>query len=162
AVVGLLLLFAGRALAAQPGAISGIDVFFAPEPGAEGIAFEKKGTMVIGGANGEVRRITADGTATVIANLGEPLAGITALRDGRILIAAFNGAGRVWSVDPETGDASVFATGIPGANFIVQARRGPIFVTASNTGQIFDIASGTPVERASGLQFPDGLAIGRG
>ena len=161
AVVGFLLACAGRAPAAQPPTISGIDVFFAPEPGAEGIAFEKKGTVIIGSAVGEVRRITADGTATVIANVGEPLAGVTVLRDGRILIAAFN-AGRVWSIDPETGGATVFATGVPGANFIVQARRGPIFVTASSSGRIFDIASGTPVERASGLVFPDGLAIGRG
>src|SRR5262245_8822438 len=111
--LGLLALCAGRAVAASPPTISGIDVFLSPEPGAEGLAFEKKGTLIIGSAVGEVRRVAADGTATVIANVGEPLAGVTVLRDGRILIAAFNGGGRVWSVDPETGDASIFASGIP-------------------------------------------------
>lgn len=159
-VLGLLVFPATRA-AAHPLAISGIEVFVGGLPGPEGLAFEKGGALIVGSAVGEVRRITADGAATVIANLGEPLAGVTVLRDGRILVASFTG-NRVWSVDPETGVAAVFASGIPGANFIVQSRRGPIFVSASSSGQIFDIASGTPIERAAGVSFPDGLAIGRG
>ena len=160
ALAAALLLLVTPAVA-HPPAVGGIEVFVDGIPGPEGVAFAKDRTMIVGTAVGEVRRITADGTVTTLASLGEPLAGVTVLRDGRILVASL-GQNRVWSVDPETGDATVFASGIAGPNFIVQSRRGPIFVSASSSGQIVDIASGAPVERASGLSFPDGLAIGRG
>jgi sugar lactone lactonase YvrE len=158
--LGLLLLPVTRAVA-HPPAVSGVEVFLGGVPGPEGIAFARDRTMIVGTATGEVWRITAEGSATTLASLGEPLAGITVLRDGRILACSFNN-NRVLSVDPDSGASSVFASGIPGANFVVQARRGPIWVTSSTSGKIFEIASGVPVERAAGLSFPNGLAIGRG
>ncbi len=74
-----------------------------------------------------------------------PLAGLSVLRDGRILAASF-GAGRVWAIEPD-GTSHVLASGIGGAN--------------SLTGQILDITHGTPVEFASGSRFPNSLALGR-
>ncbi len=156
AVLAPLLLATGAS--AHPPAVSGVDVLIDGLPGPEGLAFEKRGTLIVGSGVGEVRRITGDGTVTVLANVGEPLAGVTILRDRTILVASFTG-NRVWSIHPVTGAASVFATGIPGANFIVQSRRGPIYVSASNSGEIVDIAGGTPITRASGLAFPNGMAI---
>ena len=95
----------------------------------------------------------------MLADLGEPLAGITVLRDGRVLAASF-GPGRVWFVDPGEAPPRVFVSGIPGANFIVETRRHRILVSASSAGTVVDITTGTPVERASGLSFPNGLAVG--
>jgi hypothetical protein len=155
----VLLLAAGRT-AAHPPAISGMEIFFGGLPGPEGLAFANDGALVIGSAVGTVRRLGRDGNVTILAELGEPLAGVAVLRDGRVLVASFSG-NRVWSIDKQ-GNASVLASGIPGANYIAQTRRGQIFVSASSNGTIVDIASGTPVVRASGLNFPNGLALGRG
>lgn len=136
-----------------------MEIFFGGLPGPEGLAFANDGALVIGSAVGTVRRLGRDGNVTILAELGEPLAGVAVLRDGRVLAASFAG-NRVWSIDKQ-GNANVFASGIPGANYIAQTRRGQIFVSSSN-GTIVDIASGTPVVRASGLNFPNGLAVGRG
>jgi len=133
-------------------------VFSSGIPGPEGLAFTADGTLITGSVTGELRRINADGSASVFANVGDSLAGITVLRDGRVLAAAFD-ADRVWAVEP-SGAASVFASGVDGPNFIVRTRSGQILVSASNTGDVVDITSGTPVVRATGLNFPDGMAIG--
>ena len=77
-------------------------VFTTGIPGPEGIAFSRLGEMYVGTQAGQLLRIARDGGSSLVADLGEPLAGITVLRDGRILAAAF-GAGRVWSVDPGSG-----------------------------------------------------------
>lgn len=163
----IVLVFAALLLAgvpsgtlAHPPAIDGVDVFTSGLTGPEGLAFERSGTLIAGSATGEVLRITRDGAKTVLANLGEPLAGVTVLRDRSILVAAFN-SNRVWRVHPVSGASQVFASNIPGANFIVQTRRGHIFVSASNSGEILEISTGTPITRASGLAFPNGLALFR-
>jgi sugar lactone lactonase YvrE len=127
--------------------------------GPEGLAFARDGALIVGSTTGEVRRYDSDGNHTVLANVGEPLAGITILRDGRVLAASFN-ASRVWSISP--GNPTVLADGIQGANFIVQTNRGKrILCSASIAGSIVDITSGTPVPVISGLSFPNGMAIGR-
>lgn len=133
-------------------------VFTADAAGAEGITFDRKGRLVIGTASGEIRRFEADGSYTVLADIGEAPAGLMGLRDGRVLVCAY-AAERVWAISP-TGDATVLASGIPGANFAVASRKGQIWVSSSTTGKIVEISSGTPVDAAAGLNFPNGLAIG--
>ncbi len=127
--------------------------------GPEGLAFTRAGTLVVGSTTGEIRQFAPNGSSAVLANVGERLAGISVLHDGRVVAAAFN-TGRIWSVTPD-GTASVLANGVNGANFIVQTARGQILVSASLLGTIVDVASGTPVVLATGLAFPNGLAIGR-
>lgn len=127
--------------------------------GPEGLAFLKDGTLVTGTAVGSVLRFRSDGSRTTLAELGEPLAGLTVLRDGRLLVASVPGQ-RVWVIEPTSGFASVFASDILGPNAIVQTRTGRIYVSASSGGTIDEITSGVPVTRASGLSFPNGLAIG--
>lgn len=127
--------------------------------GPEGIAFLRRGGFVVGSVDGEIRRLTADGTSSTVANVGDRLAGITVARDGAILAAAFN-ADRVWRIDPDTGASVVAASGIDGPNVIAQSRRGRVYVSASVANTIVDISSGTPVVLASALNFPNGLAIG--
>src|SRR5947207_15178408 len=65
--------------------------------GPEGLAFAKDGTLYVGTNDGTIRKVASDGSHTLLANVGEPFAGITVLKDGRILACAF-GANRVWSI----------------------------------------------------------------
>jgi sugar lactone lactonase YvrE len=143
---------------AKPPMAEPLEVFASSIAGPEGLAFTRRDGLVVGTTTGDLLRLDADGTATVLASVGDALAGITVLRDGRILAAAL-GADRVWSISPD-GSTSVLASGIGGPNFIVQTRRRErVLVSTSLTGNIVDITSGTPVVVASGLSFPNGLAI---
>ena len=162
ALLALLLLRAVSADAIEPSPALGPGAVFAGGlAGPEGLAFTRDGGLIVGSTTGEIRRLGPDGHATVLANLGEALAGITVLRDGRVLAASFASGGRVWMVDRD-GAASVLASGIPGANFVVETREGRILASASLAGTIVDITAGIPLQVAAGLGFPNGLAIGSG
>ena len=89
--------------------------------GPEGIAFTRHDGYVVGTTTGDIIRVDRNGVQTVLANVGEGLAGISVLRDGTVLAAAL-GPGRVWAVD-ENGNASIFSSGIGGPNFVVQTRK---------------------------------------
>lgn len=150
---------AGAAQAAEP-AIGTPTVFATGLAGPEGIAATRRGELIVGTTPGDLVRITEDGSQTLLASTGDSLAGVSVLKDGRILACAF-AANRVWVVD-SAGTPSVLASGINGPNFAVQERRrGRILVSASLAGTIVDVTDGTPVVRASGLGFPNGLAIGK-
>lgn len=153
------LLSRAEPAAAHPPLTSSATVFASGLSGPEGLAFTNDGFLVVGSTTGEIRRYRPDGSFTVLANVGERLAGLTVTRDNKVLAAAFN-TGKVWMVTP-AGAATVLASGIGGPNFIVQTRRGQILVSASTAGTIVDVTSGAPVVRASGLSFPNGMAIGR-
>jgi sugar lactone lactonase YvrE len=156
AVAACLLALVAPAAAHLP-VVEPAELFADGLDGPEGIAFTKDGGLIVGSTTGQIRRYTADGSFTVLAEVGDSLAGITVLKDGRILAAAF-AAGRIWAVDPKTGDASVFVDGLSGPNFILQTRRKHIYVSASLAGTIVDVTDGVPVVRAAGLVFPNGLA----
>lgn len=132
--------------------------------GPEGLTVTRGGDLVVGGSNGEIRSYKADGTFRVLANVGDALAGITELKDRRILAAAF-AQSRIWSILPN-GATSVFAN-VDSPNFIVQTgrkqpgRRRRIFCSSSSTGSIVEITNGTPTTVLTGLSFPNGMAIGR-
>lgn len=154
------LLAAPVAGAAPAPAVGTPTLFAGGVAGPEGLAFERGSrSLVVGTSTGDLLRFAPDGSSTVLASLGESLAGITVLRDGRILAASF-GQNRVWSVDPVTGFASIYASGIPGVNWIVQTKRGVVLASASLDGTIVDITGGTPIVRASGLAFANGMALG--
>lgn len=159
ALAALLAVVPVAAAHAAPPAAGTPSVFASGLAGPEGVCVDREGALVVGSSTGEIRRYQADGSFTVLADVGESLAGLAATRDGSILAAAF-GANRVWIVTP-LGAASVLAEGIPGANGIAVTRKGRIFVSASSAGTIDEITTGTPVTRASGLSYPNGLAIGR-
>lgn len=148
-----------NAVPAHPPIAEPAAIFAAGISGPEGLAFTRDGGLIVGSTTGEVRRYAADGTFTVLANVGARIAGITVLRDRRILVTAFN-TNQIWSIDPN-GVAGVFASGVQSPNFIVESKRGPIWVSSSFGGTILDVASGSPVVAASGLVFPNGMAIGR-
>lgn len=155
-LAGALWLVAALA-AAHPPVIQAPTPFAAGLDGPEGLAFGKDGTLYVGEADGDVRRVAPDGTHTLLAALGDRLAGLTVLKDGRLLACAF-GANRVWSVDPATGAASVYAQ-VTSPNFIVQTKRGHVLVSSSLTNSLVDISNGAHVVIATGLNFPNGLAI---
>jgi sugar lactone lactonase YvrE len=162
-VIGVLAGLLGTALpraSAHDPVVGPMELFASGVAGPEGLAFVRGRALVVGTTTGDVLRFERDGSSTVLASVGEALAGITELRDRRVLAAAL-APGRVWSIAPD-GTATVFASGIAAPNFIVQTRRTRrILVSASGGGAIMDITDGTPVVAASGLVFPNGLAIGR-
>src|SRR5262245_50582783 len=96
--------------------------------GPEGLAFGKDGSLYVGTTNGDIRRVAADGSHTLVASTGDRLAGITVAKDGKIFACAFNN-NRVWSVDPTTGAASVYAN-VSSPNFVVQTRRGHVIASS--------------------------------
>lgn len=158
--LALAVLAAARLAGAHPPVAGTPVVVAAGLPGPEGIAFDR-GRLYVSTAAGEVRRLGPNGENQLVAAVGQPLAGITALRDHRLLTAAFSND-TVWRVDPDTGAFAVFAAGVNRPNFLVQLRRsGRILVSASEGGTIDDITTGTPVPLAGGLTYPNGLAIGR-
>jgi sugar lactone lactonase YvrE len=157
AVIVGLGLGAGSAVA-HPPLVSSYAVFAEGVPGPEGLAFANDGSLIVGTYDSRLLRFTPDGASTVLATLPAVPAGITVARDGRILAALF-GAGSVWSVDPGSGTPTLLASGINSPNFIVQSRSGRILVSSSGAGTIVDVTDGTPVDRASGLMYPNGLAI---
>jgi sugar lactone lactonase YvrE len=148
-----------RASAAPPvPAIGTPTVLASGLAGPEGIAATRRGDLVVGTVTGDLIRIAEDGTQSTIASTGDRLAGVSVLRDDRIVACAFD-QDRVWVVDT-AGTPTVLASGIDGANFAAQERRrGRIFVSATLAGTIVDVTSGTPVVVAAGFLYPNGLAI---
>jgi sugar lactone lactonase YvrE len=158
--LALLLVAVAPAVAAPVPAAGPPTVFAGGLDGPEGLAFLKDRTLAVGSTTGRVTRIAADGSKTLLAETGDSLAGLTTLRDGRLLAAAF-GAGRIWAVDPATGFASIYASGIAGPNFIVETKTRRVLVSASSAGTIVDATGGELVDAATGLAYPNGLALGK-
>ena len=127
--------------------------------GPEGITVLSNGTVVFGTEAGDVRRVEADGSTTLIVALGERLSGLAVTADDHVLALAYD-AGNVWRVDPVLGSVVLQASGVPAANAAAVTRSGRILVSSSSAGTIVDVSSGSPVVVASGLGFPNGLAIG--
>jgi sugar lactone lactonase YvrE len=155
-LAGAIWLTATLALA-HPPVVEPAAPFAAGLAGPEGLAFGRDGSLYVGTTTGEVRRVAPDGTHTVVASTGDRLAGITAMKDGAILACAF-GANRIWRIDPTTGGTTVYAN-MTSPNFVVQTRRGHVIASSTNTGTIVDVTNGANVVLASGLSFPNGLAI---
>jgi sugar lactone lactonase YvrE len=153
------LVLAATPVPAHPPAAGPATLFASALDGPEGLAFDDVGGLIVGSITGDVLRFAPDGSQTLLANVGDRLAGMTVLRDGRILACAF-GTNRIWSIAPD-GATSVFVSDVPGANFVVETRTGQILASASLAGTIVDVTAGTPVVLAGGLQFPNGLAVAR-
>lgn len=142
---------------AHPPVVQSAAAFASGLAGPEGLAFGKDGSLYVGTTTGDIRRVAPDGSHTLVASTGDRLAGLTMAKDGKIFACAFND-NRVWSVDPETGAASVYAN-VQSPNFVVQTRRGHVLASSSFGGAIVDITYGANVPLASGLSFPNGLAV---
>ena len=160
-VSALLVCTAAATMAAATDPAIGQPVVFANGlDGPEGIAVTRTGDLVVGTVGGDVLRIDATGTSSLIASTGDRLAGVTVLKDGRIAACGYD-QDRVWVIDTN-GTPSVLASGIDGANVVVQERaRRRIFVSATLAGTIVDVTSGIPVVVAGGFLWPNGLAIGK-
>lgn len=143
---------------AHPPRAADFEVFADGLDGPEDLAFTNDGRLIVGSVVGEPKSFEPDGEATLLATVEDPIAGVAVLADGRVLAASVPGD-RVWAITPD-GEASVFAEGIGGPNFIVQTRReGRILVSASNGNAIVDITSGAPEVVIPDVEFANGLAI---
>lgn len=147
----------GRMAAAVPPLIQPPTPFASGIGGPEGLAFGTDGSLFVGTDAGDILRVASDGTHTLVASLGDSLAGVTVLKDGHILACAF-GANRIWSVDPASGASTVYAN-VDSPNFVVQTRRGQVITSSTFTGSLVDVTGGAHVVLASGLPFPNGLAL---
>jgi sugar lactone lactonase YvrE len=157
-IAGLVTLPAAQA---APVPQVGTPVVFADGiAGPEGIAFTKKRELVVGTSTGEVLIFDAAGARRTLATLPSNLAGIAVRRSGAVLAASLP-ADTVWSIDPNTGVATVLGSGIGGPNYIVETKRRRVWVSASTAGTIVDITDPAPAVKASGLSFPNGMAIGK-
>ncbi len=74
--LALLVSLTGTASAPDPVA-EPAESFASGLAGPEGLAFTRNGGLIVASTTGEVRRYAADGTFTVVANVGESLAGVT-------------------------------------------------------------------------------------
>jgi sugar lactone lactonase YvrE len=99
-----------------------------------------------------VRRITMSGAATVVGVIPKPLGGACGprgleFRDGNLYIAdqGTGPNGWVFEMDPVTGQAAVFAAGVPGANGIVFDSLGNLWITDSlrGLGRVYRRQAGT-------------------
>lgn len=152
-----LLALAPPAAAHQPRATD-FEVFADGVDGPEDLAFTADGALIVGSVAGDIKKFAPDGSEEILATVDDRIAGVTVLADGRVLAASVGGD-RVWAITPE-GESSVFAEGIGGPNFIVQTiREGRILASASTSGAIVDITSGSPEVVIPDLEFPNGLAI---
>src|SRR5258705_3653521 len=88
-LAGALSLMAAGALA-HPSVVQPPTSFASGLPGPEGLAFGKDGSLYVGTADGDVHRVAADGSHTVVASTGDRLAGITVAQDGKIFACGFN------------------------------------------------------------------------
>lgn len=156
-VLASAILLVSALAEAHPPVVEPPSSFASGLPGPEGLAFGKDGILYVGTADGDVHRVVPDGRHTVLASLGDRLAGISVLKDGRILACGFDND-RVWAIDPATGVASVYAT-VDSPNFIVQTKQGQVLVSSTFPGTIVDITGGASTVVASGFLFPNGLAL---
>jgi sugar lactone lactonase YvrE len=151
------LLLVGQLAMAVPPLVQPPSPFASGIGGPEGLAFGTDGSLYVGTQDGDLLRVALDGTHTLVASLGEEIAGLTVAKDGHLLACAFS-ANRVWSIDPSSGAATVYAN-VDSPNFVVQTHRGQVIVSSSFTGSLVDITGGAHVVLASGLSFPNGLAL---
>ena len=150
---------------------------------AEGPAFDRGGNLYVVNyrGNGNIGRITPDGTASVWCVLDQmaPVEGrhgqangLKVDREGR-LVAADSGAGRLLRIAADGKKAEVLADRFEGSRFVAVNdvaldTKGNIYFTdpgvstAENpTGSVYryDIATATVSRLATGLAFPNGLGV---
>lgn len=150
---------------------------------ADGLAFDAKGSLYVTNyrGNGNIGRITRDGTASVWAVLSEiaPLEGrvprgrgMKVDREGRLLVADAGG-GRLLRISSDGRRGEVLADRFNGERFAavsdlaLDTRGNVFFVDAGKsdqeepTGSVyrFDIATGAVSRLVTGLAAPGGLAI---
>lgn len=150
---------------------------------AEGPAFDRQGNLFVVNyrGNGNIGRITPDGEASIWCNLGEvapmeerrPQAnGLKVDREGRLVVADAGG-GRVLRISSDGKTAEVLADRYAGSRFnsindVALDTRGNIYFTDPGgssaerpIGSVYryDIATSKVTQLATGLAFPNGLAV---
>lgn len=150
---------------------------------AEGPAFDRKGNLFVVNyrGNGNIGRITPDGEASIWCKLGElaPLEerrpqanGLKVDREGRLVVADAGG-GRVLRISGDGKTAEVLADRFGGSRFnsindVALDTRGNIYFSDPGgssadrpVGSVYryDIATSTVTQLATGLAFPNGLAV---
>lgn len=136
----------------------------------EGIAVTMQGQIYVGGEAGQIYRIEADDTFTVVADTGGFILGLAADAAGR-LYAIDTVHSCVWRVEPDTGTIVVYARGPQDRPFAVPNwgafdAHGNYYLTDSGTwgggnGLIWRIPPQGPahVWCDTAVDFPNGCAV---
>jgi hypothetical protein len=137
-----------------------------------GLAFDVDGTLIAaGGASGNIYRFGADGTASLVMNVGgaQELNGVALLSRGTFLVAD-DSAATVWKIDVHARTALAWLTGgmlTPPANGLpigpngVKLFRGAVYISNTGAGTLLrvpltrDGSAGTPEVYASSFQVDD-------
>jgi sugar lactone lactonase YvrE len=124
-----------------------------------GVTFDANGNLFVGlSGNGNIAKVTQDGTLTVFASgLGSP-SGLAVANNGNLFVADFAG-GIIYQITP-AGTKTTFATGLNLPAGLAFNSAGILFVADSGTGTILKFApDGTRTNFATGLSRPYGLAF---
>ena len=136
----------------------------------EGICQTLDGTLYVGGEQGQIYRIEADGRPTELTRTGGFILGLAADGEGRIY-AIDTRLARVWRFDPASGRQSEFTAGLPGrplvnANWGAFGPDGTYYLSDSGgwgteDGYLLRVPPGGEAELFSEQcrAFPNGLAV---
>jgi sugar lactone lactonase YvrE len=134
-----------------------------PGNGPEDVVADASGQLWTGLVDGRIVRVSADGTATVVADTGGRPLGMHVARDGRVLICDSHRG--LLALDPTTGELSTLVETVDGrplmfCSNVTETSDGTIYFTESTSRFHFEYYTGAIIEaRGTGSLFrlaPDG------
>lgn len=145
-----------------------VEVFatgFVDPTGTEGLTFDPAGRLFVGGigvgGGGFVAEVQPDGSWERLLDVAGSIGLVHAF--DTLLVATSNtgdGSAGLIAVDPDARTKTVFATGLPGANFAVGTPWGTLLVSDPSGDAIFEVdAQGTWSTWAEGVPSPNGMAF---
>ena len=157
------------ALEPCPGPAPEVRVLFSGQGRLESAITDARGRLFFTTADAVMRLDSRDAQAVVLAPIEIP-GGLAFDVDGKLLVGSGNsipngatgddnGPSSLIEVDPDTGAASVYATGLSMANGIVRAPTGEVFASNDAGRNIDRIVAGTTERGWAKVESGNGLAI---
>jgi hypothetical protein len=140
---------------------SGTATTFVPSTTPVGwqLAFNSSGDLFVGNNSGpSITEIAPNGTASSFGFDFNAPAGVAVDSAGNVYVAN-EGNGEIVKVSPNGSSQSLFASGLGSPYFLAFNNAGALFASDWNSGNIYEIANGTPTLYASGFQKPTGMAF---
>ncbi|MFT6143757.1 MAG: sugar lactone lactonase YvrE [Myxococcota bacterium] len=135
--------------------------------GSEGLTFSPAGRLFVGGVaysgGGFLAEVSGDGGVAPIVSMTSTV-GLAWWQDTLLVAVGSDGPagelGGVMRVNPDTGASEVFASGIPGANFIVVTPWDSLLVSSPGGTTVFQVTdTGVVTEWLTGIESPNGMVF---